>query len=116
MSQPFKTLEDLDNINAELCSNNKYNQKFVRKNNRSLFKANQLKGGRWVSQRVLYVMFGFRSFDKVKFGKQECFVSARRKSGQFKIRKLNGLHISESITYRKLKLIEHGKLLLTERK
>jgi hypothetical protein len=105
-----------DNLNAELCSNNKYNQKFVRKNNRSLFKANQIKGGRWKANKAPRIVCGFRLFDKVKFGNQECFVFGRRTRGSFSIRKISGEVVHTDAPVRKIILIESSRTLLAEKK
>jgi len=97
-------------------SNVFYEQKFVRKNNRSLHKANLLKGGIRKANKAPYIVHGFRLFDKVRFKGKDCFVFGRRLRGGFDIRMLDGTKISASANYKKLKLVEVANTLLTNRK
>jgi hypothetical protein len=94
-----------------------YYQKAVRRHNRSLHKATILKGGyRKANQAPKYV-FGFQLFDKVRTpGGREGFVFARRSSGYFDVRTLDGEKLSSGISYKKLKRLECRKTLLTERR
>ena len=92
-----------------------YVQKFVRKNNRSLHKANLLKGGIRKANKAPYVVHGFRLFDKVLYDHQECFVFGRRSSGYFDVRMLNGTKVHASANCNKLRLLEMANGLLTER-
>ena len=91
-------------------------QKKVRCHNRQIHKATILKGGKKKPNQASYLVKGFRLFDKVEFGGQICFIFARRNSGYFDIRKLNGEVISRSVSWKKLKLLETRKSLLTERR
>ena len=91
-------------------------QKKVRCHNRQIHKANILKGGKRRPNQASYLVKGFRLFDKVEFGGQICFIFARRNSGYFDIRKLNGEVISRSASWKKLKLLETRKSLLIERR
>ena len=93
-----------------------YSQKFVRKNNRSLHKANLLKGGKRKANKAPYVVHGFRLFDKVLCEGKECFVFGRRSSGYFDLRLLDGTNINASANVKKLRLLEMAKTLLTERR
>ncbi|MGN0005361.1 MAG: HNH endonuclease, partial [Candidatus Gastranaerophilaceae bacterium] len=54
-------------------------------------------------------------FDKVKYNSQECFIFARRSSGYFDLRRLNGTVISRAVSYKKIKLLEKRKYNLIER-
>lgn len=93
-----------------------YYQKKVRCHNRQLHKMSIGKGGyRKTNQAPKYV-FGFQLFDKVRYKGQECFVFGRRTSGSFDMRKLDGARISAGVTYKKLKLLEKRKTILTERR
>ena len=92
-----------------------YEQKKVRCHNRQIHKANPKKGTRKRNQAE-YEVKGFRLFDKVLYRGQECFVFARRKSGYFDLRTLDGTHISKSASYKELKLLERAKHYLTERR
>lgn len=91
-----------------------YQQKFVRKNNRSLHKANLLKGGIRKANKAPYSVKGFRLFDKVLFENVECFVFGRRATGYFDLRLLDGTKIHASASYKKLRLLEMSKTILTE--
>lgn len=51
-----------------------------------------------------YVVEGYRLWDKVLYKGQECFVSGRRASGSFALRKLDGTVVTNSIS-----LIEFNK-------
>lgn len=88
----------------------------VRRHNRQIHKATIEKGGcRKLKQTPKYV-FGFQLFDKVKFGKEECFIFARRSSGSFDIRHLDGTKVSAGVSYKKLQLLEKRQNLIIERR
>ena len=91
-------------------------QKKVRCHNRQIHKSNILKGGKKKLNQASYLVKGFRLFDKVEFEGQICFIFARRSSGYFDIRKLNGEVIHRSASWKKLKLLETRKSLLMERR
>ena len=55
---------------------------------------------------------GFRLFDKVKYNGIEYFVYARRASGSFDIRKIDGNKIHDGVSFKKLKLLEVRKNFL----
>ena len=80
--------------------------KFIRECNRSLFKANLLKGGKRKVNTIRQA-FGFHRFDKVLYGKIECFIHGLRSSGYFDLRLLTGEKINASVKYTKLRLIEN---------
>ena len=82
--------------------------KFVRKCNRSLFKANLLKGGKRKVNTIKQA-FGFHRFDKVLYGKIECFIHGLRSSGYFDIRHLTGEKINASVKHTNLRLVETFK-------
>jgi hypothetical protein len=93
-----------------------FEQKFVRKNNRSLFKLNQLKGGRWKANKAEYLVKGFRLFDKVLAEKEEWFIFGRRKSGFFDLRKLCGEKLNKgSYSCKRISLLDISRTLLIER-
>lgn len=103
------------NIKAKR-SNVLYSQKFVRKNNRSLHKANLLKGGRRKANKAPYLVKGFRLFDKVLAENKEWFIFGRRSSGYFDLRDLNGHKLNKgSYNCKNIKLLEMTKTHLTER-
>lgn len=84
--------------------------------NRQIHKAKCLKGGRRKLNQAPYLVEGFRLFDKVVFEGQVCFVFARRLSGYFNLRTLSGTVVSQSASYKKLKLVQARKSLLWERR
>lgn len=93
-----------------------FHQKKVRCHNRQIHKANILKGGKKKLNQAPYIVKGFRLFDKVEYDGQVGFILGRRSSGYFDIRKLNGEVIHRSASWKKLKLLETRKSLLTERR
>jgi N6-L-threonylcarbamoyladenine synthase len=85
--------------------------KQVRKCNRKLFK-----GARsHIRNTAAREVFGFRRFDKVAVDGQEGFVFGRRNSGHFAIRTILGETISNSISWKKLGLLERARTLLISR-
>ena len=92
-----------------------YKQKFVRKGNRGLYKANLKKGGKRESCNLPYIMYGFRMYDKVLFDNQECFIIGRRSNGSFALGSIDGEMISGGRTYKKLTLLEYAGTLLSFR-
>lgn len=92
-------------------------QKKVRCQNRQIHKANFLKGGRKRLNQAPFLVRGFRLFDLVSYKGSAYYVFARRTSGYFDIRKLDGTKVNNgSISYKKLKLINTKKTMLTERR
>lgn len=82
--------------------------KQVRKCNRKLFK-----GARsHVRNTAAREVFGFRRFDKVSVDGQEGFVFGRRNSGHFAVRSILGEKISNSISWKKLGLLERASTFL----
>ena len=93
---------------AQERASGNYFVKFVRKCNRSLFKANMLKGGKR-KVNTIKKAFGFSRWDKVICGKIECFIYGLRSSRYFDIRRLTGEKIDASVKYVDLRLIEPFK-------
>ena len=89
-------------------------QKKVRCHNRQIHKANFLKGGKKKLNQAPYTVKTFRLFDKVKYQNQECFIFGRRSSGYFDIRMLDGTKVNNSVSYKKLELLEARKNYLKE--
>ena len=103
------------NLNAERNDIYYYFKK-VRCHNRQIHKANKLKGGKLKRNQAPYEVHGFRLFDKVEYEGKNYFIFARRQSGYFDIRNLNGDRLP-SVSYKKLKLIQMRKgILIEERK
>ena len=97
-------------------SDSVYYMRKVRRHNRQIHKLNPIKGGKRKLNQAPYTVYGFRLFDKVKLGKQECFVYGRRSSGYFKLRAFDGTIVSPGVSYKRLKLIEPRGSYITERK
>lgn len=88
----------------------------LRCHNRRLFKSNKIKGGRLKANQAPRFVFGFKLWDKVLFNGRTCFVAGRRSSGAFAIKTLEGDRISDSVPYKRLRFVEPGKTMLTERR
>ena len=99
---------------AEPCSVC-YCTKAIRHHNRQIHKAKILKGGVRNTNQAPYIVKGFRLWDKVLYNGQECFISGRRSSGYFALKKLDGATITNSISFKKLQLLEHATNYLIER-
>lgn len=99
---------------AEPCSVC-YHTKAVRRHNRQTHKANFSKKGIRERSQTPYVVDGYRLWDKVLYKGQECFISGRRTSGSFALKRLDGTSISESVTFKKLRLLEPAANYLIER-
>lgn len=97
--------------NVERTSNN-YLIKQVRKRNRQIHQCAILKGGKRKLNQLPYLIFGFRLFDKVQYENKECFIFARRTSGSFELRLLDGTKLYVKKSYKKLKLLEKRQTLL----
>jgi len=87
--------------------------KQVRRQNRSLFKANLLKGGRRKRNTVKEVK-GYRRFDKVLYNKIECFIFGLRSRGYFDLRDIEGNKIGGDVRHKKLRRIEHSRGIIQE--
>jgi len=87
--------------------------KQVRRQNRSLYKANLLNGGRLRRNTVKQVN-NFKRYDKVLYEEKECFIYGLRSSGQFDIRTIYGDRIRASITSKKLTLLERARGIMQE--
>ena len=92
-----------------------YQQKKVRNHNRSLHKSTILKGGIRKSNQAPKYVYGYQLFDKVLYNGIECYIFGRRSSGYFDLRLLDGTKISAGVSYKKLKLLECRKTILTQR-
>lgn len=93
-----------------------YLQKKVKCHNRQIHKMTIVKGGYRKLNQAPFIVKGFRLFDKVKYKNIECFIFARRVSGQFDIRLLDGTRISAGISCKKLSLVSCRKNILIERR
>ena len=92
-------------------------QKKVRCQNRQIHKAKILKGGKKKLNQAPFIVKRFRLFDLVEYQKELFYVFSRRKKGYFDIRRLDGTKVNKgSISYKKLRLVETRRTLLTERR
>jgi len=92
-----------------------YLGKFFRRQNRSLHKANPIKGGvRPVN--TINEAYGFRRYDRVEYEGMVGIIAGLRSSGYFAIRSLSGEKIHDSAKHSKLRLIERAKTLMLERR
>ena len=92
-------------------------QKKVRCQNRQIHKAKILKGGKKRLNQAPFIVKGFRLFDLVEYQKELFYVFGRRKNGYFDIRRLDGTNFNKgNINYKKLRLVETRRTLLTERR
>lgn len=92
-------------------------QKKVRCQNRQIHKVNILKGGKKKLNQAPFIVKGFRLFDLVEYQKELFYVFGRRKRGSFDIRRLDGTKVNKgSVSYKKLRLVETRRTLLTERR
>lgn len=98
-------------IPCDVC----YHTKAVRHHNRQLRKATILKGGIRKANKAPYIVKGYRLWDKVLYNGSECFITGRRATGYFVLKKLDGTVISNSASYKKLQLLEVASNYLTER-
>lgn len=92
-----------------------YFGKFFRRQNRSLHKANPIKGGKRPVNTVKEV-HGFRRFDKIEYQGRTYIIFGLRSSGYFAISTLSGEKISDSVKYTCLRLVEKTKTLMFERR
>ena len=96
------------NFNAERIDV-EYQYKKVRRHNRQLHKSKPSKGGKRRRNQSNYVVNGFRRFDKVMYNGIECFITGKRTSGYFQLKTFDGIVVSQSVSSKKLKLLEPVK-------
>lgn len=83
-----------------------YQYKKVRRHNRQLHKSKPSKGEKRRRSQSNYIINGFRRFDKVMYNGIECFITGKRTSGYFQLKTFDGTVISQSVSSKKLKLLE----------
>lgn len=92
-------------------------QKKVRCQNRQIHKVNFLKGGRKRLNQAPFWVKGYRLFDLVEYQKDLYYIFARRNSGYFDIRKLDGTKVNKgSISYKQIRLVDIRKTIITEKR
>ena len=62
-----------------------------------------------------HLVFGFARFDRVRYDGKECFVYARRTSGYFDLRDIDGTRIHATAPVRKIKLIRHENSIIIKK-
>lgn len=92
-----------------------YLSKKNRVHNRQIHKANKLPKGRLKLNQAPYIVKGFRLNDKVLYKGFVCFVNARRKTGYFGLKDIEGQTLSNSAKWKDLTLLEKAKYYSTER-
>jgi len=83
-----------------------YQYRKVRRHNRQLHKSKPSKGGKRRRNQSNYIINGFRRFDKVLYNNIECFITGKRTSGYFQLKTFDGTVVSQSVSNKKLKLLE----------
>ena len=99
---------------AAISNREVFYYKKVRCHNRQIHKAKILKGGIKKSNQAQYKVKGFRLYDRVAYQGKQYFIFARRTSGFFDIRTLNGTKVNKgSLSCKKIKFLEtsHGYLI-----
>lgn len=80
----------------------------LRRHNRKVMKSNLLKGGRWKRNQAPREIKGFRLFDIVLHNNMPAYIHGRRRSGYFVVKDFEGNTLSNSASYKSLKLIRHN--------
>jgi hypothetical protein len=92
-----------------------YIGKFFRRQNRSLHRANPIKGGKRPVNTIKQA-YGFRRFDKAEYQEKVYLILGLRNRGYFSIGYITGEKVYDSVKYDKLRLLESAKTLMFERK
>lgn len=79
-----------------------------RKHNRQIHKFTVLKGGVRKLNQSSFEVFGFRLNDKVLYKGKVCFITGRRLRGSFALKDIDGVPVTNGVTYRKLRLLERS--------
>lgn len=99
------------------CDDVIYYLKKVRRHNRQIYKFNIGKNGLKKRNQTDFSIFGYQLYDRVMYQGKQYFVFGRRKTGYFDIRTLSGDKVNKgSISYKKLRLLEHVRGYLVERR
>lgn len=64
---------------------------------------------------IVLVRVETAEWDKVRYNGEECFISGRRSSGYFALKKYNGAVVSSGVSYKRLTLLEVATNYITER-
>ena len=117
-------LEKSHRIDARCISGNPVAQtdgtwhmiKWVRRNNRQLYKATIRKGGKRQRNTAPKEVRGFHLFDCVSYQGTVCFVFGRRSTGYFDLRLLDGTKIHANAHVKKLRVVQKASAALVERR
>lgn len=104
------------NPTAEPCGT-VWHVRQLRRHNRKVMKSNILKGGRRKRNQAPYEIKGFRLFDTIAFSRPVHnaligYINGRRATGYFVIKDAEGNTISNSVSYKSLKLVRHNNARL----
>ncbi|RZN15195.1 MAG: HNH endonuclease [Methanosarcinales archaeon] len=88
-------------------------EKQVRRQNRSLYKANIQKGG-MLKRNTVKEVKEFRRFDKVEYKNKEFFIFGLRSSGYFNLKNIEGEKVTDSVSLKKLTFIERARGKIAE--
>jgi len=91
-----------------------YLQRFVRRHNRQIHKANTAKGGMRKRNQSAPIIKGFRLFDHVLYKDQECFIFGKRTSGYFDLRTLDGTVIHRSASWKQIRKLQASQTILIQ--
>ncbi|MEI8200070.1 MAG: RNA-guided endonuclease IscB [Eubacteriales bacterium] len=91
-----------------------YLQRFVRRHNRQIHKANTAKGGMRKRNQSTPIIKGFRLFDHVLYKDQECFIFGKRTSGYFDLRTLDGTVIHRSASWKQIRKLQTSQTMLIQ--
>jgi len=91
-----------------------YLQRFVRRHNRQIHKANTAKGGMRKRNQSAPIIQGFRLFDHVLYKDQGCFIFGKRTSGYFDLRTLDGTVIHRSASWKQIRKLQTSQTMLVQ--
>ncbi|WP_304973877.1 RNA-guided endonuclease IscB [uncultured Alistipes sp.] len=93
-----------------------YLAKPIRSHNRQIHKANPRKSGIRPRNQSAKTIHGFKLFDKVDYGNQTCFITGKRTTGYFMLKTIEGKTVTNSVSYKKLTLLQHSNAYIIDRK
>jgi len=91
-----------------------YLQRFVRRHNRQIHKANTVKGGVRKRNQSAPIIKGFRLFDHVLYKGQECFIFGKRTSGYFDLRTMDGTVIHRTASWKQIRKLQTSQTMLVQ--
>jgi len=91
-----------------------YLQRFVRRHNRQIHKANAAKGGVRKRNQSAPIIEGFRLFDHVLYKGREYFIFGKRTSGYFDLRTLDGAFTAASASWKQIRKLQTSQTMLVQ--